>query len=335
MKSAYEQSKELIQRVSPSMSYGGGDFQEWKKAARNKLSELLGMDKFEKVNHDVSIEYQNEIEGATEIRFTFQSEKGYRVPCHLLFPDGVKNPPLMICLQGHSKGMHISLGRPKFEGDEKSIGEGDRDFCVRAVKEGFAAISLEQRNFGECGGDENGPKCYESTMTNLLMGRTTVGERVWDVSRLIDVVEDKFADKVDTEKICCMGNSGGGTATAYVAALEDRITLVIPSCAMCTFKDSIGAMTHCSCNYVPRIAEYFDMNDLMAMACPKYFVQVSGIEDPIFPLFGAEAVFEKGKKAYEAVGQDHRCTLVKGNGGHRFYADDSWPIVHEYLKGEC
>ena len=62
MKSAYEQSKELIQRVSPSMSYEGGDFQEWKKAARNKLSELLGMDKFEKVKHDVSIEYQNKIE---------------------------------------------------------------------------------------------------------------------------------------------------------------------------------------------------------------------------------------------------------------------------------
>ena len=26
-----------------------------------------------------------------------------------------------------------------------------------------------------------------------------------------------------------------------------------------------------------------------------------------------------------------RCTLIKGNGGHRFYADDSWPVVHKYL----
>ena len=163
------------------------------------------------------------------------------------------------------------------------------------------------------------------------MGRTTIGERVWDVSRLIDVIMDKFADVIDTTKICCMGNSGGGTATVYVAALEDRITLAMPSCAMCTFKDSIGAMTHCACNYVPKISEYFDMNDLMAMAYPKYFIQVSGIEDSIFPLFGAELVFEKGKKVYEAFNKDDRCTLVKGTGGHRFYADDAWPIVRKYL----
>ena len=107
--------------------------------------------------------------------------------------------------------------------------------------------------------------------------------------------------------------------------------MAMPSCAMCTFKDSIGAMTHCSCNYVPKISEYFDMNDLMSMAYPKYFIQVSGIEDSIFPLFGAELVFEKGKKVYEAFNKDDRCTLVKGNGGHRFYADDAWPIVHKYL----
>lgn len=332
MKSAYEHNKELIQGVTPSMSYDGGDFQEWKAAARSKLSQLLGMDKFKRVNPEFNVEYKKKIDGATEIRFTYQSEAGYRVPCHLLLPDGVKKPPLMICIQGHSKGMHISLGRPKFEGDEKSINEGDRDFCIRAIKEGFAAISLEQRNFGECGGDENGPKCYESTMTALLMGRTTVGERIWDISRLIDVIEEEFSDEINTEKICCMGNSGGGTSTVYLSALEDRITLAMPSCAMCTFKDSIGAMTHCSCNYVPAVAQYFDMNDLMAMAYPKYFIQVSGINDPIFPFFGAKEVFEKGRQLYEALDNASRCTLVEGNGGHRFYADDAWPIVHKYIK---
>ncbi len=331
MKTAYEHTKELIQKVTPTMSYQDGDFKAWQKSAKEKLAELIGMDKFTKVDADLEIEYEKKIEGATEIRFTYQSEAGYRVPCHLLLPDGVKNPPVIICLQGHSKGMHISLGKPKYEGDENSISGGDRDFCVRAVKEGYAAIALEQRNFGECGGDADGPRCFESTLTNLLMGRTTVGERVWDVARLIDVLESDFADKVDLTKICCMGNSGGGTATAYIAALEERIVLAMPSCAMCTFKDSIGAMHHCSCNYVPKIAEYFDMNDLMAMAYPKYYVQVSGKDDPIFPLFGAEEVFGKGKKCYELSGEGDRCTLVIGDGGHRFYADDSWPTVHKYI----
>ena len=331
MKTAYEHSKDLIQKVTPTMAYDGGDWNEWQNAAREKLSQLLGLDKFEKVSPDLVIEYTKEEDGFTDVRFTYQSEVGYRVPCHMWLPNGVEKPPVMIGLQGHSKGMHISLGRPKYDGDEDAINGGDRDFCVRAVKEGYAAIALEQRNFGECGGNEKGPRCFESSMTALLMGRTTVGERVWDIMRLIDVIETEFADVVDTEKICCMGNSGGGTTTVYVAALEERLALAMPSCAMCTFKDSIGAMEHCSCNYVPRIAEYFDMGDLMAMACPKFFVQVSGTEDPIFPLFGAEAVFENGKRAYAAAGKEERCVLVKGNGGHRFYADDAWPVVHKLL----
>lgn len=331
MKTAYEHHKELIQKVTPSMSCDVSSFREWQIWARNKLSQLLGMDKFEKVDLDLNIEYQTKLDGATEIRFTYQSEAGYRVPCHMLLPDGIEKPPVMICLQGHSKGMHISLGRPKFEGDKNTINGGDRDFCVQAVKEGFAAIALEQRNFGECGGDENGPRCLDASMVALLMGRTTIGERVWDVSRLIDVIQSQFHDVVNADTICCMGNSGGGTATAYVAALEDRITLAMPSCAMCTFKDSIGAMSHCSCNYVPHIAEYFDMDDLMAMAYPKFYVQVSGKDDNIFPLFAAEKVFEKGKRAYDAFGEGYRCTLIRGNGGHRFYAADSWPVVHKYL----
>ncbi|MBR7165537.1 MAG: hypothetical protein IKD18_04580 [Clostridia bacterium] len=331
MKTAYEHNKERIQRIIPSMSCEVSSFWEWKRSAVEKLSLLLGLDRFERVEPEFAVEYETENQGVREIRFSFQSEKGYRVPCHLLLPHGVEKPPVMICLQGHSKGMHISLGRPKFEGDEEKIRGGDRDFCVRAVKEGFAAIAMEQRNFGECGGTEAGPRCIESTLTALLMGRTTIGERVWDISRLIDVIQGELGDLVDTGKICCMGNSGGGTATAYAAALEERILLAMPSCAMCTYKDSIGAMKHCSCNYVPRIAEFFDMDDLMAMAYPKYFVQVSGVDDHIFPLFGAEAVFEKGKGVYEALGGGERCALVKGNGGHRFYADDAWPVVRRYL----
>ena len=73
------------------------------------------------------------------------------------------------------------------------------------------------------------------------------------------------------------------------------------------------------------------MGDLMALAYPKYFVQVSGKEDKIFPIAGAIEVFENGKKAYAEMGADDRVALVQGNGGHRFYADDAWPIVHKLL----
>lgn len=331
MKNTYQFEKELIQKCKPSMAYSGKDFKNWQSAAKKKLRELIGIDNFTKCDHALEIEYEQKIEGATEIRFTFQSEEGYRVPCHLLLPDGIEKPPVMVCMQGHSMGMHISLARPKSPCDKEDIETGDRDFCIRAVKEGFAAIALEQRNFGELSCADGNPQCFESAMTALLLGRTTVAERVWDISRLIDVLEKHFADRVDTDCICCMGNSGGGTATAYVSALEDRVKLAMPSCAMCTYKDSIGAMNHCACNYVPHIATYFDMGDIMAMAYPKYFIQVNGAEDNIFPIESAKKVFADGKKAYEDNGAADRCAHIIGDGGHRFYADPAWPIVHKML----
>ena len=45
----------------------------------------------------------------------------------------------------------------------------------------------------------------------------------------------------------------------------------------------------------------------------------------------AKAVFEKGSKAYEQLGAKDKCALVVGNGGHRFYADDTWPLIHKML----
>lgn len=328
IKSTYDFLREKVQTVTPALAYDGGDYAAWKSVARETLADLLGMDKFEQVAPDTHIEYTQKIDGATEIRFDFESEAGYRVPCHLWLPDGVEKPPVIICLQGHAPGMHISLARLKDESEAWLIKDGDRDFCVRAVKEGFAAVALEQRNFGEVSITKN---CMEPAMTNLLMGRTTIAERVWDVARLIDLLETEFADRVDAACISVMGNSGGGTTTAYVAALEDRIVMAVPSCAVCTYKDSIGAMAHCTCNYVPHIANVFDMDDLIAMAYPKYYIQVNGKLDKIFPIGPAQQVFEDGRAVYAAQGDEERIAMVVGEGGHRFYADDTWPIIHRML----
>jgi len=331
MISAWEQSKKNLQKAVPAMAYSGGDPESWKPAAREKLRNLLCLHKILPVQPQLEIDYEKVTSTHTELRFSFQSEAGYRIPCHLLLPHGVKNPPVIICLQGHSTGMHISLGISKYPGDEQTIAGGDRDFCVRAIREGYAAIAMDQRGFGECGGTEKGPRCYEAAMTCLLQGRTLLGERVWDVCRLIDLLETSFADRVDVKRICLMGNSGGGTVTAYTAALDDRLVLAMPSSAVCTFRESIGAVYHCSCNYIPDIANWFDMGDLIAMAYPKYYIQVNGVKDPSFSISGAKAAFEAGKYAYIRGNAADRCTFIEGQEGHRFYADLAWPIVHKYI----
>lgn len=309
-------------KIVPAFRYKGEDFSQWQSEAKAKLAELLGLP-FEKCDDNFKIEYEEEKEGYKEIRFSFQSEEGYFVPCHLLIPENAQKPlPVVLCLQGHSSGMHISLGRIKFEGDEKSISGGDRDFAIGAIKRGYCALAIEQRGMGECGGNEKGPQCHVHTMANLLVGRTTIGERVWDVSRTIDIIEKNFSDIIDTNNIICLGNSGGGTTTFYAACLEERIKTAISSCAVASYDESISAMNHCVCNFVPNIRKYFDMGDLGGLIAPRNLLIVSGVNDSIFPIDSAKKCFERIKAIFEKNGGI--CRHIVGPEGHRFYYDLAW-----------
>ena len=147
-------------------------------------------------------------------------------------------------------------------------------------------------------------------------------------------METKLSAYVDAGKIICLGNSGGGTATFYAGCMDERISLAVPSCAVCTYEDSIMAMHHCACNYIPSVRKYFEMGDLGCLIAPRKYVQVNGVADKIFPIAGAEATFENIKLAYRQAGREDRCRMVVGGAGHQFYPEESWPIIQELLNKE-
>lgn len=309
------------------------DYDVWKESVRNKFTNLVG-DMPDMVPPNIKIEWETDKDGYIEKRITFNSEEFVTVPCHLLVPKNAVRPcPVVICLQGHSTGMHISLGRPVYPGDDKTISGGDRDFALQIVKEGYAALVIEQRCFGERESEiekEFNLRCHHTSMAALLAGRTMVGERVWDVSRAIDVLEN--FDEIDINRIACMGNSGGGTATFYAACTDERIKIAMPSCSVCTYADSIGAMHHCHCNYIPAAAKYFDMGELSCLIAPRPLVVVAGREDKIFPIDGVKEVYAVIEKIYEKEGAPDKCKLVIGDGGHRFYADPSWDVFRSLVN---
>lgn len=310
------------------------EFENWHRMAKDKLQELLGIP-FLRCDDSFLVLDKEEGEDRIQIDFEFQSEEGYFVACSLLLPKQAKEPlPVVICLQGHSTGKHISLGKAKFESDAATIA-GGRDFAVRAVKEGFAAVVMDQRYMGMTGQGKNGaPSCGtdNEAMASLLIGRTAIGERVWDIVRLIDIIQNYLTQYVDPERIICLGNSGGGTATFYASCVDERIALSIPSCAVCTYDESIMAMNHCPCNFIPGIRKYFNMGDLGCLIAPRPVILVCGKDDPIFPLSGVKKSFAVMQSAYRKLGKEELCHLVIGNGGHQFYPDDAWPIARKLLS---
>lgn len=304
-----------------------------KKAIREKYIELLKMPEknFKAVP---TIEWEkSEDDRFDEIRFTVESEPGFHVPCHMFIPKGHKKGkklPTVICLQGHSTGMHISMGRVIYENDKDLISGGDRDFALQIVARGYIAVCMEQRGLGELKSAIGEKRlCHHYTMTCFMTGRTPQGERIHDVMCLIDALE-KFED-VDMERIGLMGNSGGGTTTYHAAALEPRIKVAMPSCAFNIYENAILSKYHCTCNYVPDISKFMEMPDLAMLIAPRPLIIVSGLTDRDFPIDAAKKGFEIVKNIYAAAGAPENCHHVIGDAGHRFYADISWPVFDKHI----
>jgi len=251
------------------------------------------------------------------------------IPKRLLcLPRNAQPPyPVMVCVQGHTTGVHVSIAVERDDNRKLFKVEGDRDFGLGCMARGVAAFCIEQRSFGERRERvqkhiaEHG--CHDATMHALMLGRTLIGERVFDVDRAIDYLETRR--DVDLRRLGIMGNSGGGTISLFSAALLRRIRFAMPSCYFCTFRDSIMSIYHCMDNYVPGLLLFAEMPDVLGLFAPRPVVIVAGKTDEIFPIAGVRRAFRHLKAIYRGAGAEERCQLVVGPDGHRFYANLAWP----------
>ena len=320
--------------LKPKLAYKKGqDPILWQRKLLIRLKKLLGDFPKEKISLKPKILKREEFSDYFLEEIAFRSESFADVAGYFLIPKKITLPaPAVICLQGHAPGMHISLGKIMDKGDKDLI-RGDRDFAMQAIKEGYIALAIEQRCFGKRAETRQKARaphgCQDATMHSLMLGKTLIGERVWDVMRSIDYL--KTRPEVDPKRIACMGNSGGGTVTFFASCLDKRIKVAIPSCYYCNYADGIMKIYHCVDNYIPGIMKFADMGDLAGLIAPRPLIIVAGEKDKIFPIEGVKKAFKQTKKIYKAFKGEHCLHLLIGKGGHRFYKNLTWPIIKRYL----
>jgi len=319
--------------LNQELTWRGQPVESWQQQLRARLVERLGAFPADKVELNVRELDRRETDRYRLAKIVFTSEPWADVPCYLLIPKSGSPPyPAMICLQGHTSGMHLSIGEARNDADRESIA-GDRDFALQAVKHGFVALAVEQRCFGERQETlqkKRAPNtCHDAAMHALMLGKTLLAERVWDVMRAVDYLQS--LSQVDRERICCMGNSGGGMSTFYAACVEFRIRLAVASCCFCTYADSIMSIYHCEDNYIPGILKVAEVGDIAGLIAPRGLLVVAGERDEIFPIRGVYKAFEKAKMIFAAAGCSENCRLVLGREGHRFYAEQAWPVILDML----
>ncbi|APR84681.1 Hypothetical protein A7982_10030 [Minicystis rosea] len=322
----------LLDETRPALAYDGGPVSAWQRRLRPALRRLSGLDRMPRAGArpplDVRTHWRRRHALGWIEKLTFIAERAAEVPAYFCTPHEARPPyAVAICLQGHTSGMHNSIGVAAEDEETPIPAEGDRDFANGCLRRGIAALCLEQRSLGERA-ERVQPRrsyynaCHDAAMRALLLGRTLLAERVYDVDRGLDYLATR-AD-VDLDRVGIVGNSGGGTVAIWAGALLPRVRFLMPGCSFCGVAGSIATVHHCADNYVPGLLTIADLPDVLGLFAPRPVIVIAGKDDPLFPIAEVKRAFTKLRSIYRAANAGDRAKLVIGPEGHRFYADLGW-----------
>ncbi len=338
MKSVDEVSKDLICSIKPRLAFERCEAYEpriWQETLRAELCRHLGITLDRQQSVHAQILETEHLDGYRREKIHIRADDGLALPCYLLIPDNAIQPmPACIVLHGHCSGKNIMVGIPRNDEDRELIA-GDRDIAVQAVKNGFITLAPDVRGFGELMVREDieakrSWSCLQLAGRMLHAGKTLPGQRILDVMACVDYLVQR--PDVDSQRIVMTGQSGGGTITIYTMGLDPRIAAAAPSCSFCTFADSILALYHCICNFVPSLLNTAEQADIAGLFAPKPLLIIAGRKDDIFPIGAVEKAYADLKVIYRAFSADESLELYIGEGDHRYYKERVWSFFEEHLS---
>src|SRR6056297_1865770 len=152
----------------------------------------------------------------------------------------------------------------------------------------------------------------------ILLGQNTARIEVWDAMRGVDYLQQR--PDVAPDRLGCMGNSGGGTQTAYMMALDDRIRAASPSCYVTTMErllHTIGPQD-AEQNIFGQIGWGMDHSDYLLMRAPIPILMCTATHD-FFSIEGAWTSFRRGKRVYSRLGFPERISLAEVDEKHGWH----------------
>ncbi len=252
-------------------------------------------------------------DGCRVEKILFESRPMHFVTAALFLPDDKQATPPY-------PGILIPCGHSK---NGKAMDVYQRG-AVIAARNGMAAFIYDPIDQGERMQvvDENGKYKHSNTgghnITGVsadLLGWNTATFRIWDGMRALDYLASR--PEIDPQKIGCMGNSGGGTLTSYLMALDDRIAAAAPSCFISSLPrvcESIGPQD-AEQNIFGQMAFGMDHAEFILMRAPIP-VRVECAAKDYFPLDGVKEAVARAKSVGARLGFDARIDRVESTGPH-------------------
>jgi cephalosporin-C deacetylase-like acetyl esterase len=151
----------------------------------------------------------------------------------------------------------------------------------------------------------------------MLIGDAIARYTIWDGIRALDYLLSR--PEVDASRVGATGNSGGGTHTSYLSALDDRIKVAAPSCYITSWRfmlDTIGPQDGEQV-FPGWLNNGMDYPDLIYSFAPKPFLVLSAIRD-FFPIGGVRESFAEAHRLYEALAIGDKLQKVEADDGHGY-----------------
>ncbi len=259
-------------------------------------------------------------EGFRIEKIIYESMPDYYVTGCLFIPDDINDKrPAILNLIGHTLESFRSKRLDYYQ-----------PVILNLVKKGFIVFAIDPEGQGErtqytddekkqAGWFGQSSTREHSYIANqcFLSGSSIAKYWIWDGMRAIDYLLTR--DEIDPNRIGVTGLSGGGTATAYIAAFDGRVAAAASAGYICGFRrllQSIGPQDGEQIFY-HGIANGLDHADLIEQFAPKPFLIVSTTRD-FFSIQGARETYAEVKLAYTALGEEKNIQMCEDDHGHAY-----------------
>jgi cephalosporin-C deacetylase-like acetyl esterase len=202
------------------------------------------------------------------------------------------------------------------------------------ARHGYACLTVDTLQLGEIAGIHHGTY-RESRWWWLSRGYTPAGVECWNGIRGIDYLLSR--DDVDSQRIGVTGISGGGAATFWITAADERVKVAVPVSGLSDLSSYVSYHIvdgHCDCMFLYNTYQW-PWARIPALIAPRPLLFVNSDQDSIFPMDGNERVINRLERVYSFFGAGDLVDSVVSIGGHAYRADirrAAYRFLNTHLK---
>ena len=272
-------------RLSERIHEGADSKEEW-EAKRSELKreffDMLGLWPLPErtpLNAKITGTIQREVFTVEKVHF--QSKPGLYVTGNLYLPQKIEGKlPAVLYVCGHS-----GKGR---DGNKTAFQHHGMWFATH----GYACLIIDTLQLGEVAGIHHGTY-RENRWWWHSAGYTSAGVECWNGVRAIDYLLSR--PEIDPDQIAVTGISGGGAATFWIAAADERVKVAVPVSGMSDLESYVVDKVcngHCDCMFLYNNYRW-EWSTIAALIAPRAMLFENSGYDPIFPMPANERIRDR------------------------------------------